>query len=190
MAQLIEALATRSRVWFPMVSLEFFIDINPSGRTMALGSIYPLTEIFHAGKGGRCVGLQPYHFHVPSVWKFGTAILLEPKGPVQAFTGIALPVTNKIKFILQYVKRTQYVVLTSAFLAFEILYRFTLHAWMQFNLCPLEKHAFLRSELYKMHSSVALPGGLLHKIHSSMALPGHLLYKISLKSCSKYGNNA
>jgi len=26
-----------------MVSLEFFIDINPSGRTMALGMTQPLT---------------------------------------------------------------------------------------------------------------------------------------------------
>ena len=36
--------AGRSRVRFPMVSLEFFID-NPSGRTMALGSTQPLTEM-------------------------------------------------------------------------------------------------------------------------------------------------
>jgi hypothetical protein len=28
-----------------MVSLELFIDINPSDRTMALGSTQPLTEI-------------------------------------------------------------------------------------------------------------------------------------------------
>ena len=34
----------RSRVRFPMVSLEFFSD-NPSGRTTALGSTQPLTEI-------------------------------------------------------------------------------------------------------------------------------------------------
>jgi hypothetical protein len=47
---------------------------------------------------------------------------------------------------------------------------------MQFNLRPLEKHAFPHSELYEIHSSVALPGGLL--------------YRISFKSFSKYGNNA
>jgi len=35
-----------------MVSLEFFID--PSGRTVAMGSTQPLTEV---GKGGQCVGL-------------------------------------------------------------------------------------------------------------------------------------
>ena len=34
----------RSRVRFPMVSVEFFIE-NPSGRTMALGLTQPLTEM-------------------------------------------------------------------------------------------------------------------------------------------------
>ena len=51
----------RSRVRFPMVSLEFFWH-NPSGRTVALGSTQPLTEmgtrnISWGGKDGRCVGL-------------------------------------------------------------------------------------------------------------------------------------
>jgi len=46
----------RSQVRFPMVSLEFFIDI------ILLGSTQPLTEmctrdVFLGGKGGRCVGL-------------------------------------------------------------------------------------------------------------------------------------
>ena len=36
--------AGRSRVRFPMVSLEIFID-NPSGRTMALGLTQPLREM-------------------------------------------------------------------------------------------------------------------------------------------------
>ena len=36
--------AGRSRVRFPMVSWEFFID-NPSDRTMALGSTQPLKEM-------------------------------------------------------------------------------------------------------------------------------------------------
>jgi len=35
----------RWRVRFPMVLLVFFHWHNPSGRTMALGSIQPLTEI-------------------------------------------------------------------------------------------------------------------------------------------------
>ena len=37
--------ARRSWVRFLMVSLEFFIDINPSGRTVALGYSQPLTEM-------------------------------------------------------------------------------------------------------------------------------------------------
>jgi len=36
--------AGRSRVRFPLVSLEFFWH-NPSGRTMALGLTQPLTEM-------------------------------------------------------------------------------------------------------------------------------------------------
>ena len=46
--QLVEALpkAGRSQFRFPMVSLEFFIDIIlPSGCNMALGSTQPLTEM-------------------------------------------------------------------------------------------------------------------------------------------------
>jgi hypothetical protein len=43
-----------------MVPLEFFFD-NPSGRTLTLGSIQPVTEMstinISWGKGGRCVGL-------------------------------------------------------------------------------------------------------------------------------------
>ena len=37
--------AGRSRVRFPMVSLDFFFIDNPSGRTMALVSTQPLTEM-------------------------------------------------------------------------------------------------------------------------------------------------
>jgi hypothetical protein len=35
----------RSLVRSQMVSLEFFIEINPSDRTMTLGSTQPLTEM-------------------------------------------------------------------------------------------------------------------------------------------------
>jgi hypothetical protein len=35
----------RSRVRFPMVSMDFFHWHNPVGRTMALGSTQPLTEM-------------------------------------------------------------------------------------------------------------------------------------------------
>ena len=47
-AQLVEARrykSRRSRVRFPTVSLEFFIDIILPGRTMALGLTQPLTEM-------------------------------------------------------------------------------------------------------------------------------------------------
>jgi hypothetical protein len=43
-AQLVEALTAKSRVRFPMKSLEFLSD-NPSGRIVALGSTQPLTEM-------------------------------------------------------------------------------------------------------------------------------------------------
>ena len=44
-AQLVEAGRGRSRVRFPMLSLDFFHLHNPSGRSMALGSPQPLTEM-------------------------------------------------------------------------------------------------------------------------------------------------
>ena len=37
-------------------------------------------------------GWQPFHLHVPIVLKSGSLNLLEPSGPVQVCTGIALPV--------------------------------------------------------------------------------------------------
>jgi hypothetical protein len=60
----------------------------PSGHTMAVGSTQPLNrneyqEYFLVGKGGRCVGLKTFHFHVPIVLKSGSLNLLEPSGPVQ-----------------------------------------------------------------------------------------------------------
>ena len=39
------ATSRKARVRFPMVSLEFFIWLNPSSRTMALGLTQPLTEM-------------------------------------------------------------------------------------------------------------------------------------------------
>jgi hypothetical protein len=37
------------------------------------------------------MSLEPYHLHVPIVLKSGSLNLLEPSGPVEACTGIALP---------------------------------------------------------------------------------------------------
>jgi hypothetical protein len=48
-------------------------------------------------KNGRCVGLQPYHLHMPIVLKPGSLDLLEPSGPVQACNGIALPLCKVTK---------------------------------------------------------------------------------------------
>jgi hypothetical protein len=77
------ATSRSSRVRFPIVSL-------------ALGSIQPLTymsirNISWVGKDGRCVGLKPYHLHMPTVLNSGSLNLLGPSGLVQACTGIALP---------------------------------------------------------------------------------------------------
>jgi len=69
---------------------------NPSGRTTALGSTQPLTEmstrnISWGVKAAGEYGWQSYHLHVPNVLKSGSLNLLEPSGPVQACSGIALP---------------------------------------------------------------------------------------------------
>jgi len=44
-------------------------------------------------KGGRCVRLTTYHFHVPFVKKSGGLNLMKTFGPVQACNGTALPFT-------------------------------------------------------------------------------------------------
>ena len=68
--------ARRSRVRFPMVSLEVFIDINlpaslwPSGRLSLKHKWVP--GIFHWGKGGRCAGLTiwpPSRADCLEIWK-------------------------------------------------------------------------------------------------------------------------
>jgi hypothetical protein len=77
---------------------------NPSGRTMALGFTQLLTEMITMnicwGKDGRCVGLTPYHLHVPVVLKSGSPSLLEPSGPVQTCNGIALPLRKTSRRVL------------------------------------------------------------------------------------------
>jgi len=56
---------------------------------MALGSTQPLTEMSTKNiswevKAADAYSLQPYHFHVPIVLKYGKLSLLEPSGPDQA----------------------------------------------------------------------------------------------------------
>jgi len=45
-------------------------------------------EYFLRVKAVRCVGLTALHPHVPVVLKFWSLNLLEPSGPIQAFTTI------------------------------------------------------------------------------------------------------
>ena len=77
-----------------MMSSEFFSD-NLSGRTMALESTQPLTEmkpgVFPWGKGGRCVKLTTLPSSCVIVMKSGNLNFLEPSGPLQACNGTALP---------------------------------------------------------------------------------------------------
>jgi len=77
-----------------MVSLEFFSD-NPSGRTMALGSIQPLTEmstrLFPESKGGWCVRLTTLPPSCAVVMKSGNLNFLVPSGPLEAYKRTALP---------------------------------------------------------------------------------------------------
>ena len=77
----------RSRFRFPMVSLEFFIDIILPAALWPLGSAQPLTEMstrnFSWGcKGGRCVGLTA----LPQRWNLGASTFWNSQGlsrPVQ-----------------------------------------------------------------------------------------------------------
>jgi hypothetical protein len=69
---------------------------HPSGPTMALGLIQPLTEtstrnISWGIKAAGAQGWQPYHLHLPIVVKSRNLNLLEPSRPVQACNGITLP---------------------------------------------------------------------------------------------------
>ena len=67
----------RSRVWFPIMSMEIFLWHNPSGCTMEMGTTQPLTEMITRniswwGKGGRCVGrttLEPSSADCFEIWE-------------------------------------------------------------------------------------------------------------------------
>ena len=68
---------------------------DPSGRTMALVSTQPLTEmstryISWGVKVASALGWQHYHLHVLTVLKSGSLNLLEPSGPIQACNWITL----------------------------------------------------------------------------------------------------
>jgi hypothetical protein len=78
----------KSRVRFPIVSLDCFHWHNPSGHTMALGSTQPLTEMSYQEYFGRCVGLTILPPSLPIVLKSGSLNLMEPSGPVKACQGL------------------------------------------------------------------------------------------------------
>ena len=67
-------------------------------------------EYFPGVKAAGAEGWQPYHLHVPIVLKSGSLNLLEPSGPVQAYTGIALPLTqgSDVRLWLQVLKDKRY----------------------------------------------------------------------------------
>jgi len=65
----------RSRVRFPMMSLEFFIDI-----ILVSGSTQSVTWILPGGKVAGAGGWYPCQLYVPIVSKSGNLKLLEPSG--------------------------------------------------------------------------------------------------------------
>ena len=96
----------RSRVRFPMVLLEFCIDIILPGHTAALGLTQPLREmstrnISWGVKVAGAYGWQPYHLNVPIVLKSRSLNLLELCGLVMGllylFTNTYLNQDHKIK---------------------------------------------------------------------------------------------
>jgi hypothetical protein len=107
-AQWLRYCATNQKVAgsIPDGVMEIFIDINPSDRTMALGSTQPLTEMstryISWGKCGRCVRLTTLPPSCAVVKKSGNFNFLEHSGPLQACNGTALPLlltVNEIDFI-------------------------------------------------------------------------------------------
>ena len=84
------------RVQFPIMSLEIFIDIILPARVWPWNLTQPLTEkstrfIDWRVKVAVAYGWEPHQLHVPFLLKSGSLNLLEPLGPIQACTGIALP---------------------------------------------------------------------------------------------------
>ena len=97
----------RSRVRFPLTSLEFFYVHNPSGRTVALGAdpvsntnVYE--EYFLWGKGGRCVGLTtlpPSCADCLEIWYPQPPGTLWPAGSLYRDCFTCFPLTCCIRYL-------------------------------------------------------------------------------------------
>jgi hypothetical protein len=92
--------------FIPDCVIGIFLWHNPSGRTMALvvsaSNRNEYQENLSCGvKAAGAWGWQSYHLHVPIVLKSGSLNLMEPSGPVQAWNGIALPLS--LQFIVGFV---------------------------------------------------------------------------------------
>ena len=94
MAQSVVALPASRKVAgsIPDGVIGIFHGHNPFGRTIALGSTQPLTEMstrnISWGKGGRCVGLTTLPPSCADCQTSGDLSLLEPSRSVQTCTGI------------------------------------------------------------------------------------------------------
>jgi hypothetical protein len=88
--------ARRSRVWFPIRSMNCFNLPNPSSHNMALESIQPLTEMSTGKipggvKGSGCIRLITLPPSVSWLSRCESLHLSHPYGPSRPVTGTAVP---------------------------------------------------------------------------------------------------
>jgi len=96
MPEILVSIYTNAVIWI-------FHSLYPSGRTMALGSTQPQTEMSTGNiswgiKAAGAKGWQPYHLHVPTVLKSGS---LDPMGlnrPLQEYIHLHIP-TSKTDYL-------------------------------------------------------------------------------------------